>query len=368
MTKLKMLALGVGLAGCMSANAGVVTLSPMVGWHEFDHEENGIDDDKQFTAALGYRFTPAFSIEGSAGKSTSDTQGTNVYWKHRDLNAMYRFNADGALQPFVLGGGGRWMGSADGDNQDEDFAQLGLGVIYGLSKNFGLRAETRAMYTPNDNWLEYAGLVGVELGFGAFGDDAPAARAAEPEPAPAEEPAAAPAEPAAAPVEEPAAAPVAVAPVDSDNDGVVDADDKCPDTKAGAAVDAKGCYEMLSEAVAIAIDVKFATGKADIQGDASAEVQKVVDFMKKYPEVKVTIEGHTDSRGNEAKNKALSQKRADAVKAEVVKAGVDAARLTAEGFGSAKPVADNKTEEGRAKNRRVVASAKAEAKTIKMKK
>ncbi|MCD6061194.1 MAG: OmpA family protein, partial [Moraxellaceae bacterium] len=157
-------------------------------------------------------------------------------------------------------------------------------------------------------------------------------------------------------------------PLDGDKDGVADYQDKCPDTKAGAAVDGTGCYEVLKEAVSMAIDVKFATGKADIQGDAStAEIQKIVDFMQKYPTVNVTIEGHTDNRGNPAKNKQLSQKRADAVKAAVVAAGVDASRLSAVGYGADKPVADNNTEEGRAQNRRVVASAKAQTETIKMK-
>jgi OOP family OmpA-OmpF porin len=82
----------------------------------------------------------------------------------------------------------------------------------------------------------------------------------------------------------------------------------------------------------------------------------------------VTIEGHTDNRGNAAKNKQLSQKRADAVKAEVVKLGVDAGRLSAVGYGADKPIADNNTEEGRAQNRRVVASAQAQTETIRMKK
>ena len=205
-------------------------------------------------------------------------------------------------------------------------------------------------------------------------------------------------EPAAAPIEQLAApAPVVVAPVDSDNDGVADDQDKCPETRAGVKVDAlgcpldsdndgiphyldkcpdtpagavvdnTGCPEKLAKEVSIDLNITFVSGKADIHGDDSAEIQKVADFMKKYPDVKVTIEGYTDNRGNAAMNKKLSQKRAEAVKEELVKSGVEASRLSAVGYGAANPIADNKTEEGRARNRRVIATAKAQTETMKMK-
>jgi OOP family OmpA-OmpF porin len=90
--------------------------------------------------------------------------------------------------------------------------------------------------------------------------------------------------------------------------------------------------------------------------------------MVQYPEVKITIEGHTDNVGGKADNQKLSQARADTVKNAIVAAGVDASRLSAVGYGDTKPIADNKTDEGRAQNRRVVANAKAQVETIEMKK
>ena len=129
-------------------------------------------------------------------------------------------------------------------------------------------------------------------------------------------------------------------------------------------VDESGCLKKLDQEVTISIDVNFATDSAEIEGDASAEIEKVVYFMKKYPNVNVTIEGYTDNQGGTQKNKKLSQKRADSVKAALVSGGIFALRLTSVGYGSQNPIADNKTPEGRSKNRRVVAHAKAEVEAV----
>jgi outer membrane protein OmpA-like peptidoglycan-associated protein len=75
--------------------------------------------------------------------------------------------------------------------------------------------------------------------------------------------------------------------------------------------------------------------------------------MKNSPDLKLSVEGHTDNVGNPKANKTLSEARAKSVIAEIVKQGIDATRLSAAGFGQDKPIADNKTEEGKAKNRRV---------------
>jgi len=146
-------------------------------------------------------------------------------------------------------------------------------------------------------------------------------------------------------------------PRDSDNDGVIDAADKCPDTPAGALVNAEGCP---AEKVTVSLDVKFDTGKALVKAEYEPQLSTVAGFMNRFPNTSVLIEGHTDNVGSKAGNTALSQKRADAVRAYLVeKLGVDAARINAKGFGPAQPVADNTTPEGRATNRRVVATISA---------
>jgi OOP family OmpA-OmpF porin len=84
------------------------------------------------------------------------------------------------------------------------------------------------------------------------------------------------------------------------------------------------------------------------------ELPKAVDFVKKYPGAKIRLDGYTDSIGTDEYNMKLSERRATAVMNYLIKeAGVDSSRITAIGHGEADPVADNKTPEGRAKNRRV---------------
>ena len=99
--------------------------------------------------------------------------------------------------------------------------------------------------------------------------------------------------------------------------------------------------------------IHFDTGKATILPDSESTLNEVVKLLQQNPDLKLRIEGHTDNQGAAAANQALSEKRAQAVVAWLTGHGVAAGRLMAKGFGAAKPVADNSTEEGRAKNRRV---------------
>ena len=102
------------------------------------------------------------------------------------------------------------------------------------------------------------------------------------------------------------------------------------------------------------LQVFFDSGKALLTEADLKELPKAVDFLKKYPGTKIRLDGYTDSTGAEAYNMKLSERRATAVKDYLVKeAGVDSSKITVVGHGGADPVADNKTPEGRAKNRRV---------------
>lgn len=103
----------------------------------------------------------------------------------------------------------------------------------------------------------------------------------------------------------------------------------------------------------VALHINFDTGKWDLKNDGIATVKEIVTMLKAAPALKIAVEGHTDNVGNAAANKTLSDNRARSVMNAIVGGGIDAKRLSAAGFGQERPVADNRNEEGRAKNRRV---------------
>ena len=145
----------------------------------------------------------------------------------------------------------------------------------------------------------------------------------------------------------PAPQPVATAaPADSDGDGVIDSLDKCPNTPRGATVNERGCWTYQAT-------VLFGFDSTVIDPQAFDMLNEAVKVLGQNPDLKVEIDGHTDSTGPAEYNMVLSQKRAQAVMKYFVDNGVDAGRLTAKGFGLTQPIADNGSKEGRAKNRRV---------------
>ena len=100
-------------------------------------------------------------------------------------------------------------------------------------------------------------------------------------------------------------------------------------------------------------NILFETGKATLKPESMEEIQKVADYMKKNPSVRFEVQGHTDNQGSDKINDPLSQQRAEAVVKALAQLGCDEFNLRAVGKGSHEPVADNKTDAGRAKNRRV---------------
>lgn len=102
--------------------------------------------------------------------------------------------------------------------------------------------------------------------------------------------------------------------------------------------------------------VVFDTGKATIRPESFARLDRVVEYMLHKKQTRIEISGHTDNVGNPQKNKALSEKRAQACKDYIVAKGIEASRVQAVGYGDSKPVAPNDTEDGRQKNRRIEAT------------
>ena len=142
---------------------------------------------------------------------------------------------------------------------------------------------------------------------------------------------------------------------DGDGDGINDEEDKCP-TVAGVREN-QGCPAIKQEDIQkveyAAKNIYFATGSAKLLAKSYKPLDEVAKIMTDNNGLKLNVDGFTDNTGDAEKNSALSQSRADAVKAYLVSKGVSDGTMTAEGHGSDDPVADNKTAAGRAKNRRV---------------
>jgi len=331
--------LAFATVGFAQVKAGSVNITPTVGFYKFEGNE---DLESTFALGLraGYNFTKYFGLEGYAhyvptsivwggGHSNSDIKFVGY-----GIEGIVNLLPNGAFVPFLaVGVGGAHYSNAfentTENKRDKITADYGVGVKYFLSENVALRADVRHIIPFADTHNNLLGTVGLTFAFGGAKKAAPA-----PEPAPA--PAPAPAALAPAPVVAPPPPPPPVV-----------QEVKKPAAAAPAIVE-KG---------RVTLNVLFDTNKAVIKKSSFREVDNLITVMKDYPELKVTIEGHTDNVGSAASNKKLSQRRADAVKKYMVSKGIDASRLEAVGFGLEKPIASNATKEGRAKNRRVEAAA-----------
>ncbi len=142
---------------------------------------------------------------------------------------------------------------------------------------------------------------------------------------------------------------------DSDGDGVPDGRDECPNTPSGAPVDERGCRILFQggEKRVVLQGVNFEFNKATLTEDSRNILLEVAKSLAANPGVRVQVGGHTDSKGTEAYNLALSRERAKAVEDFLEANGVSSSQISSRGFGEARPVASNRTEEGRAQNRRV---------------
>ncbi len=143
-------------------------------------------------------------------------------------------------------------------------------------------------------------------------------------------------------------------PRDRDGDGVPDALDKCPNTSVGANVDAVGCNVLFKEGKPLVLQgVNFRTGKSVLLPESQVILDRVAESLAGNPDVRVEVGGHTDATGSRATNVRLSTARAEAVRQYLISKGVAGSRITAKGYASTRPIADNTSVEGRAANRRV---------------
>jgi OOP family OmpA-OmpF porin len=118
-------------------------------------------------------------------------------------------------------------------------------------------------------------------------------------------------------------------------------------------ITANEMFEKVNSGNSLSLYINFDTGKSTIKSESQNIIDELYTMLKNNPTLKVTIEGHTDNVGNSASNKTLSEQRAASVKTALANKGIAADRIKTIGYGQEKPIADNSTEEGKAKNRRV---------------
>jgi len=317
------------------------------GYGGYRFENRDINDNKGgIVVGVGRRFGD-WGAELTAGRihdadSETSTPQRAISIDQQRIEVLRFINVqDDSWLPYVAAGLGRLQLDAKprAGEDDESFIDLGVGLMRNINRRLSIRGDLRGLYGSDSEELETAWSVGLMFALGGGSSPAPAIPAAEP---------------AAAPM---AAAAAAESPKDTDGDGVLDEQDACPGTEKGAVVDEKGCYKEVTESVTIDLLLEFDYDKSNIRDEHKPEIQRVVDFMTKFPAAKAELVGHTDSRGSDAYNQTLSERRANAVRDYMMNsAGIGADRVTAEGRGESEPKLANDSEENMQRNRRVAAT------------
>lgn len=326
---------------------------------------NTLDDTEHYNLGLGMNLTDRWGIEVMGTQfdtSHDEAPGFEVDGEQYRLDALYHLADLGEkTRPYLAFGAGHQILDSrqyTGGEEDSTLINAGVGVKYQLAKRLQWRTDMRVLNSTDHEYTDVAFSTGLSFLFGYSGE-----RATQPEPTP-----------------EPRQ------PLDSDNDGVINERDNCPNTAQGARVDSQGCerdsdrdgvvdskdqcpgtarqYKVdstgcpieLSENVSIEMRVEFATNSAEVREAYMSEIKKVADFMNQFDRTRVTVEGHTDNTGAAAYNQDLSQRRAESVRQILInRFGLSADRVEAVGYGEERPTASNDTAEGREQNRRVVA-------------
>jgi len=413
--------LAVTATGHAGVKAGAFSVTPFIGGYTFEGNED-LKTAPVYGLRAGYHFTQNLGLEGffnyvrTENKSLVGSPDVKLYGY--GIEALYHFLPGNRLVPFVAAGVGSTSYRISGGIGDRNkfTADYGAGLKFFLTDNLALRADVRHLLPFNDRYNDLLYTIGLNFSFGGTKKAVPevmTARAAEPEAAAAVEVVVAkdsdgdgvvddldrcPGTPSGVQVDKdgcpldsdrdgvydymdkcpgtPSGVPVDKngCPLDSDRDGVYDYMDKCPGTPAGVQVDKDGCSPPVVQKIVpqaasametaivergkVTLNVQFDNAKSIVKKNYHEEIAKLAAVMKKYTNLKITIEGHTDNVGGLKYNEKLSQLRADAVKNYLVaKFGVEASRLTAKGYGPIRPIESNATKEGRQKNRRVEAAA-----------
>lgn len=349
-------------------------LIPFLGRTFFDDDRRfltgeRLHDNVYYGGRLNARLSRLFLIEVAGGVTPTETCCDWVDWGHISGNLMWSPATTDRISPFVsLGGGWSRSEHSTGLTQDLGTYEGAAGFNVKLSDDIGLRFEARDVLASSpDHFNEVILGMGLNIGFGDYGEEAEEVAVVETVPAPCpdadrdgvcDDADQCPDTRAGCRVD------AVGCPIDSDHDGVCDGLDRCPDTPAGAQVDADGCpiaapsqleTQMMDKGVIAVRDIYFDTGSWDIKPESNQTLNELCTIFKQWPALQIEIGGHADSRGGDAYNQELTEKRAEAV-LDWMRANCSEANLanfTAQGYGEGRPVGSNRTSQGMALNRRI---------------
>lgn len=310
-----------------------ITINAGAGYWFFDHDVFGLDPEDVGTPYVGleYALNDNWAVDFLFADDDTDFEDTGI---DTDITTWqlglkrYFGSGDRRFLPFVGFGAGEIEFEADQFDTVETIINAGGGIRYMVGERMSVSLESRAVYSVDESETDVLVMAGLNFWLGDVGSDEPVVAAAE---------------------------------ADSDGDGVVDSRDRCPNTPAGTRVDADGCELPVVQVASIKLMVNFAFDSTVVQEQYFADLGELAEFLNRFQDLDVDVEGHTDSVGPDDYNQGLSQRRAQAVVDLLVNEyGIAPSRLQAKGYGESRPVASNDTEDGRALNRRVMATLEVE--------
>jgi len=313
------------------ADAGQFYIAPGLQKMNYDAEV-GLDNDLGYVIGIGYDFTSRLSAEFSVMDLNPETKAKRELdqdlWK---IDVLYGLDFDlGRFKPFVVSG----LGNSNIDGENDSIWDIGAGLRLPLNERWTWRTSIRNYYALGRDFEDQDFGIDTTLVY-RFGGSRKSMTSSN--------------EPPREGVQE------VVEVADADRDGVPDANDLCSDTPRSYAVDKDGCPIAIEEVARVELLVNFDFDRSEVKEQYLPEIESVARFMEQYPDRVVELEGHTDSRGTDAYNLGLSQRRAEAVMAELVgRFGISPSRVSAKGFGESQPIGSNDSAQGRAENRRVI--------------
>ncbi len=335
------------------------TIAPSIGYYNMDNHR-GVENDTALSLGLGYQFGNPWAVEFVYVNADSEasTGGSSVDADQFRFDGLYHLTERNQFTPYLAAGVGTTDLSPGSNNA---LINAGGGLKYALNDALSLRGDFRLIRDVEDHELDNLTTIGLHFVFGGNSTDALNA-------------------------EEQDVTEAKIETVDTDSDGVKDANDLCLATPANVSVDAtgcaldtdkdgvanhldmcsnsstgvkvdeKGCQVVLEKPKSVHLNVQFENDSVVINPEYYAQIEEVANFLTEYPNTNATIEGHTDDRGSASYNQAISEKRAQAIVDVLVDSfGISTDRLNAVGYGEEQPLLNNDTEANRSINRRVTA-------------